>query len=563
MPYQNFFATRLKTDIGSSDTIIDLETAPTATAGRIVLEARNPTQREVIKYTGVAGTTITGVTRGQGGTTAKPHTKNALAEMNMTAEDLQDLYDAFASFVATNNDWRLLPYTVGTVTPLGNGSYSVPITGVDITPTVSEGMRVRLTRTVAAPNTSFSLDGTNDYYVKASPNKMLWTDDFAAGFWIYPTAYPTSFAGIASRYNGTSGWEFLIDSKGCVILIGHNAGSGNFRGVTSYQSVPLNKWTFIAAQLDMSAHTVTPTTSYVMMNGVDVPAYVSQAGTNPTALIQAGNFEIGSTNSGTNLFSGYIGDGGVFSAKITQATMLGYMNQPLTGSETNLASGYKNGSVTDLNTTTPNNLVATNGATTVANAPYGNRGVSTTFEYGVIMKESFSTDTTLIIQAPEGCAIPTSGGISAISYSTVDTPVGFPRDKGRWCVESNILGDINMSSPVSGTKYNLGATQLRVPLGSWKLGLEGVVYAAIGTGNITIQAGLSKTNNTFTEPDLYCDAEANAVALGAIVNRSRPVVVATATPYYLVTSVQGTSPAAIYIFGGRGGMILTAENAYI
>lgn len=90
MGYQNFFATKLYTDIGASDTTITLDQAPTETSGRLVLEARNPTQREIIKYSGVSGNQITGVLRGQGGTTAKTHVKGSLVEMNVTAEDLDD-----------------------------------------------------------------------------------------------------------------------------------------------------------------------------------------------------------------------------------------------------------------------------------------------------------------------------------------------------------------------------------------------------------------------------------------------------------------------------------------
>ena len=90
MAYQNFYATRLSTDIGSSDTSIEVEIAPTAVSGRLTLEARNPTQREIISYTGLTLNTLTGVTRGVGGTTAKTHTKGSLVEMNVTAEDLTD-----------------------------------------------------------------------------------------------------------------------------------------------------------------------------------------------------------------------------------------------------------------------------------------------------------------------------------------------------------------------------------------------------------------------------------------------------------------------------------------
>lgn len=90
MGYENFYATRLFTDIGAADDTITLEQAPAETSGRLTLEARNPTKREIISYTGVSGNDITGVSRGQGGTAATTHIKGALVEMNVTAEDLDD-----------------------------------------------------------------------------------------------------------------------------------------------------------------------------------------------------------------------------------------------------------------------------------------------------------------------------------------------------------------------------------------------------------------------------------------------------------------------------------------
>ncbi len=116
MGYQNFYATKLYTDINVLDTTITLDQAPTETSGRLVLEARNPTQREIIKYTGVSGNQITGVLRGQGDTTAKTHVKGSLVEMNVTAEDLDDALgvpnnivtrfnESLADFVASGLFW--------------------------------------------------------------------------------------------------------------------------------------------------------------------------------------------------------------------------------------------------------------------------------------------------------------------------------------------------------------------------------------------------------------------------------------------------------------------------
>ena len=71
----------------------------------------------------------------------------------------------------------------------------------------------------------------------------------------------------------------------------------------------------------MSAFTNTPTTGYIMIDGVDVPATYTRGGTNPTALVQAGNIEVGAYNGGTNPFPGKIAQAFVSSAKITQANV--------------------------------------------------------------------------------------------------------------------------------------------------------------------------------------------------------------------------------------------------
>jgi hypothetical protein len=68
----------------------------------------------------------------------------------------------------------------------------------------------------------------------------------------------------------------------------------------------------------MSAFTATTLTSYTMLDGLDVPATVSRAGTNPTALIQAGNLQIGAANT-LNFFPGKIAQVAIYNAKVTQA----------------------------------------------------------------------------------------------------------------------------------------------------------------------------------------------------------------------------------------------------
>ena len=344
----------------------------------------------------------------------------------------QDKLATGADF-ATGWNVNALP-AVTAVTNNGNRSYTLTHAS-SIASVVSPGMRRRFTRTSAAPITSFSLNGTNMYLNKTSPAGMTFTDDFVVSAWVKLTSYAVAGSGIISRRDGTQGWQFNIESTGQVQLVGFNGALGNYSLVRSYQSIPLNKWVHIAAQLDMNTFTATTTTSYIMLDGKDVPASVIRAGTSPTALVQAGNLEIGSVQGGTAPFAGKIAQVAIYSAKVTQATILASIDRGLTGSETSLISAYSGANTTDL-ASTGNNLTAQNAAVSgYADAPFGNGGISSTLEYGLTMSVS-SDGLTEVVQCPEGCALPTTGGITASAYSSMANPYGWVSDKGRWYIKS-------------------------------------------------------------------------------------------------------------------------------
>ena len=192
---------------------------------------------------------------------------------------------AMNTFVNTNGDWRSTSVP-NTITALGNRSYSLVVNTTDLTGTISPGMRLKLTRTVTAPTQCTSLNGSTQYYSKSSPAGMTFTNNFVVSAWVKLNSYATQST-VASRYNGTSGWDMNIGTTGQVNITGYNAGSANYKNLSSYQSVPLNKWVHVAAQLDMTSLTNSPTVNYIMIDGVDVPAAQISGGSAPTALIQA------------------------------------------------------------------------------------------------------------------------------------------------------------------------------------------------------------------------------------------------------------------------------------
>lgn len=397
-------------------------------------------------------------------------------------------------------DWTDLSTAPNTVTANGNRSYSLVFNSTDYTGLIQPGTRVRTTRTVAAPTQCTSLNGTNQYFNKTSPAGMTFTDDFVVSAWVRLTSYAAQ-AVIVSRYNGTSGWRLNTETTGQVTLAGFNGGSGNYSFVQSYQSIPLNKWVHVTAQLDMSSFTATTTTSYVMIDGVDVPAFVSRAGTNPTALVQAGNLEIGSQNGGTLPFPGKLSQVAIYSAKVTQANVVATISQGLAGTETSLISAYSfNNSINDLNTTNANNLTANGSAVaTNADSPFGGNSfgnISSTLDYGIVQSSTFSTNTTLVVQVPEGCTIPTSGGVTTVSYSGLKAPYGMPVNSNKWIIQMLQFATRTQGSPVANTWYNI-FNQLYIPIGQWSVGYKCTLYSdRAAAGDVDSQITLSTANNS-------------------------------------------------------------------
>ena len=498
------------------------------------------------------------------------HATNSITTANITDSNVTTA--KIADGAVTNaklesnlaSGWIASSSSVSSVTYNGNRSYTI-VTGTDISTLVSPGMRIRTTRTVAAPTQVASLNGTNNYFSKTSPAGMTFTDDFVVSAWVKVSAYQSSH--IISRYNGTNGWALFMDATGQIGIVGFNGGSGNYKGVRSYQSLPLNKWVHITSQVDMNTATNTSTTNYVMIDGVDVPAAIFQGGTNPTALVQAGNLEIGGSNGGLQPFSGKIAQAAVFNAKVTQATIRGYISQGLSGSETSLISAYSfNNSITDLNTSNANNLT-NNNSTSITNAdsPFGgqaNGTISATLDYGIVQSIS---GTSIVVQVPEGCTIPTSGGVSAIAYSVQKSPYGFPGQVAKWTVEMTNKTNASQSSASEAVWYNLGSQQLNIPIGEWNVGTKVSAQNNSAAGNRALLVTLSTGSSTETDKrfTMYSETNGSITAFTLQSNCKDSLSLSAATVYYLNTSALAVSTTSIYNRGDYSPTKIFAENAYL
>lgn len=579
--HQSFYQTQLTSSISDTDLVIPVDNPPIPSEGFLVIEGTVEAKREIIYYTSKDGTSVTcpsgaGNGRGYDGTTAVSHLQGAAVVMAPVGAMFDQLGDITVNSITIGGTpsaegWSPLGATPNTVTANGNRSYDLVFNGTDLTDTITEGMRVRTARTVAAPIQCATFDGTNDYFSKSSPAGMTFTDDFVVSAWVKLESYSTD-AAFVSRTNGTQGWWFGHNSSGQIVLSGHNAAIGNYRRVVSYQSIPLNKWVHVSAQLDMSTYTATTTTCYTMIDGVDVPASLLQSGTNPTALVQAGDLQVGTGNSGTGFgyVDGKIAQVAIYSAKVTQATILASMNQGLTGSETSLVSAYSlSNSLEDLSANN-NDLTANGGVlATTADSPFGNSGVSTTLDYAVVMAKSFSTNTTLTVQVPEGCTIPTSGGVATVDYSISDVPYGFPRDKGRWEVLTTIQTQISTGAVASSsTVTNFPTVYLRVPSGAGELDFSvwGQITHAGATGLVQI-IGLSTSNSSFSDNGLLTRSgsiNASLAEIDGLFSRMKRISSTSQTVWYL-NSQSTVNSTTQYINGSgtAGAGVIRFTPAYL
>lgn len=484
-----------------------------------------------------------------------------------------NISDTRSSIQVTNNSasdgWTSLGVTPDTITNNGNRSYDLVFNTNDLTDTISKGMRLKLTRGSTAPTLCTDLESSSSqYYSKTSPNKLTFTDDFTCMGWVKLESYTAG--GIIARRNGdTEGWSLSVNANGTVHMDALRI-AGNNASVSSYQSIPLGRWVHVAATYDLSG-----TDAHIYFDGVEVASLKTVTGT-CTALVQGTTaLVVGATKSaGTEPFDGKIAQAAVFSAVLSAATIRSYMSQGLLGTETSLASGYSfNNSIADLNTTTPNDLTAQNSAAaTSSDSPFAGGDVSEftdgTIEMGIVVKTAFSTNTTLTVQVPESYAIPTSGGITAISYSSQKVPYGFPCQSNRWRVVSLFKGGLTtQATPVQNTWYNLASFYLTVPTGENIVGYESCIQANEAGTSVDIQSTLSTGSSTETDVDYTAYVAAGAgsgtIAASTFVKRDKGVVTTTGTPYYhnVRTTLSGIDN--IYIRGDNMMSKIYADCAFV
>lgn len=180
--------------------------------------------------------------------------------------------------------------------------------------------------------------------------------------------------------------------------------------------------------------------------------------------------------------------------------------------------------------------------------------------FGVTAVGTYSGGVTLITVfggTGSGAYTLDSSSISSVFYSPVKEPFGFPMDETLWSVSLVETTDKTQAAPVANTVYNLGALSLSIPIGQWDVHFEvltGVTSTPLAAVNTSINAALSTTNNSFSDPGLRA---AVVVAIPAMVgafvratlSRRKVITLLAKTTYYLNASTNSATAASLDFFG--------------
>lgn len=539
--YQTFYTAQLTSAISDTELTIPLDIVPTPDEGFLVLESTIINKREVIYYTSKTINSVVCPSGGRGydGTTAVSHLQGATVIMAPVGAMFEELRQQFTT---TPQGWTTMAQAVNTVTHNGNRSYDVAFAS-SITSTLSEGMRLQFTKTVAGNGyMGGAFNGSSHYFTKTTPSGTLGTvtNNFTIEAVVQPTSYQNGTIAARADAAGNNAITLKINASGRVECAVQNGGAANYRIVATYQSLPLNKKTHVAASW-------TGGTVVTYFDGVSVPVgAATTGGTAPTTAGTGGDFSIGRKGAGSaEYFPGYISNVAVFDAVLSAATIRQHATIKLLGNEPNCIGAWSLDNTANDQSSAGNNLTATGGVGFTAMTPHGQlgNGVETTKSVGLVMNVSGSTAT---VQVPEGCTIPTTGGITSVAYSTQANPYGWVSDKGRWEVQNMTQAHL-AQDPVAGTVYNLDSIKLAIPIGSWLACYKGSIYTVRNAGSTaTSLTSISTSASSFTDPDFnfyhrMTSGGAGTQELQSQVYTNGYLNLGSITDYYLVASNDDTA----------------------
>lgn len=175
-------------------------------------------------------------------------------------------------------------------------------------------------------------------------------------------------------------------------------------------------------------------------------------------------------------------------------------------------------------------------------------GAASIYAVGQRIKLTQTTVKYFIITAVADTVLTVYGGtdytlanaaISAISYSLMKAPLGFPLSPDKWSVETTDTQERVQNTPAVNTWYNNGSKNIILPIGEWDVSYQ----CLVGTHGVPVGYGrclatLSTGNNTESDAELTAGVRWTRVSTDTDQNygylsRQKNIAVASKTTMYM------------------------------
>ena len=162
-----------------------------------------------------------------------------------------------------------------------------------------------------------------------------------------------------------------------------------------------------------------------------------------------------------------------------------------------------------------------------------------------------------------------NAAITSPSYSSAKSPFGFPMSPTKWQVEVIDTTNRSQASPTQNQWYNLNSAEsITIPIGAWRVEYYVILYVNIASGTSAyVKCSLSTSNNSDSDTnflsEVYVAGATGGVGALSAASKSKNLILASKTPYYLVTMTPDTGMANIGNNGGECDTIIRAICTYL
>src|SRR5574344_1152603 len=144
--------------------------------------------------------------------------------------------------------------------------------------------------------------------------------------------------------------------------------------------------------------------------------------------------------------------------------------------------------------------------------------------YGIITKISYSSPNTTLTFLHEinpststALHLMANSAITNNYYSSMKAPYGFPMNQSKWTIYLSSANNDTITSPTSGTLYNVASLSKVIPIGDWNISYEGALFVDRATsGTCNFVSFLSESSSSSVNAICQINVETTPVTNSVI-----------------------------------------------